>query len=185
MINKRELSHKYIENVEELIAFIDEPNRLGCLRLYQENEEIFKKAPASVQNHQKWDGGYLDHVREIMNLAIHLYPTMKEFHPLPFTLSDALLVLFLHDLEKPWRFCGENALKKKLDERENRDPFRKQKMEDYGISLTATQENGVDYVEGEIEGKYTPHKRSMNELATFCHMCDVASARLWFDYPKK
>ena len=119
-----------------------------------------------------------------MNLAIHLYPAMKKFHPVPFSLSDALLVLFLHDLEKPWRFCGEETLRKKLNKRENRDPFKKEKFQEYGVSLTSSQENGVNYIEGEIEGSYTPHKRTMNELATFCHICDVASARLWFNYTK-
>lgn len=182
---KKQSTSKYIQNIEELIALIDEPNRSACMRLYKGNEQIFKKAPAAVNNHQAWDGGFLEHIREIMNLAIRLYPAMKAFHPLPFTLSDTLLVLFLHDLEKPWRFCGEEKVKNRLDKRGHRDPFRKQKMQEYDISLTANQENGLDYVEGEIEGSYTPHKRTMNELAAFCHMCDIASARLWFNYPKK
>ncbi|MCA9623710.1 MAG: hypothetical protein KC731_32030 [Myxococcales bacterium] len=26
-------------------------------------------------------------------------------------------------------------------------------------------------------------RRMMGPLAAFCHMCDVASARLWFDHP--
>ena len=183
MINQR-LTKEYQENIIDLIALIDEPNREKCLKLYQDNQEIFDKAPAAVSNHQAWPGGYMDHVREVMNLAIKLYQSMGEIRPLPFSLSDALLALFLHDLEKPWRFCGDETTRQNLDERQNRDPFRKAKMEEYEIILSPFQENGIDYVEGELDGSYTPHRRTMNELAAFCHMCDVASARLWYDYPR-
>jgi hypothetical protein len=117
-----------------------------------------------------------------MNLAIHIYEPMKSFHDVPFKLSDALLVLFLHDLEKPWRFLGSQKEREMLEKRENREPFKKSKFKKYSINLNSIQENALDYVEGEISN-YSPLKRTMNELATFCHICDVASARLWYNYP--
>ena len=38
------------------------------------------------------------------------------------------------------------------------------------------------YAEGEL-ADYTNKRRMMGPLAAMAHMCDVASARLWFDYP--
>ena len=44
-----------------------------------------------------------------MNYACFLYDKMSELRPLPFLLSDALLVLFLHDIEKPVKYTPELA----------------------------------------------------------------------------
>jgi hypothetical protein len=39
-----------------------------------------------------------------MNTAVILYHTFGQLRPMPFSLSDALVVLFVHDLEKPWAY---------------------------------------------------------------------------------
>ncbi len=64
-------------------------------------------APGSSKNHQAWQGGYIDHVTETMNIACQLYWTFEKLgrfgKEAPFIVSDALVVMFLHDLEKPWK----------------------------------------------------------------------------------
>jgi hypothetical protein len=65
---------------------------------------IIGNAPGSTKNHQAWEGGYIDHITEVMNIAHWLYTSSPR--PLPFGLADALEVLFLHDLEKPWKFTN-------------------------------------------------------------------------------
>jgi hypothetical protein len=40
-----------------------------------------------------------------MNIAIELYKNLGSHRPLPFSLSDVLLILYLHDLEKPWKYA--------------------------------------------------------------------------------
>lgn len=82
---------------------IDEPNRSACLKLYHYNLDRFQKAKGSSHNHHAWKGGYHDHVAEVMNICMLLYPVYNGIRPLNFTLADALLVMFLHDLEKPWK----------------------------------------------------------------------------------
>ena len=52
----------------------------------------------------------------------------------------------------------------------------------YGMQLTAEHENGLRYAEGEL-ADYSNKERRMGPLAAMAHMCDVASARLWFDHP--
>lgn len=161
----------------KLLRFVEEPNRSACFRLMQANAERFEQAWGSSHNHQAWPGGYIDHVTDVMLIAYNLYDRMKSFRPVPFSLSDALLVLFLHDVEKPWK------RELKFTDKSSRRIFREQLIQSYGISLTGAQANALMYVEGEGDD-YSSSHRVMNELAAFCHMCDVASARIWHSKPE-
>lgn len=165
---------------------IDDPQREICQKILEDNRKLFQTVQGASNNHQAWPGGYQDHVQEAMNLAIVFYEKMNSLRPLPFSLSDALLVLFLHDLEKPWKYeIGEDgkvkykeSMKTKTEFRE----FRNRKLKEYGLVLTEDQENGMKYVEGE-HNDYTNKRRVMGSLAAFCHLCDVTSARVWHDHP--
>lgn len=179
--------------IAEMIEAIDEPNRTACQKLYEANVELFKKMPGSSHNHQAWEGGYFDHITEVMNACVMLYP-IYNVRNLNFTLSDAVLVMFLHDIEKPWRDIVadrvENAIA--LDNypsshwmiKKVRQEFRNEKIKEYGIELTPAQKNALNYVEGEGDD-YSGLERVMNELAAFCHIADVSSARIWHDYGKE
>ncbi len=174
--------------IEELIDFIDEPNRSACLKILTEHRTLFEKTRGSTHNHQTWDGGYIDHITDCMNYALHLYDFDASFgRPLPFTKSDALLIMFLHDLEKPWRIevLSDGTVQNRigLDTKEAFKTFRENKLAFYGLTLTPYQINGLTYVEGEIKD-YSSKHRVMNELAAFCHKVDNWSARAWYDYPK-
>jgi hypothetical protein len=175
-------------SIEELINFIDEPNRTACMRILTENRALFETVRGSTHNHQTWDGGIGDHILDGMNYTYHLYDFDASFgRPLPFSKSDALLIFFLHDLEKPWRIevmpDGSVRNRPGLDTKEAFKKFREDKLKEYNISLTPAQFNGLTYVEGEIKD-YSSLRRVMNELAAFCHKVDVMSARIWYDYPK-
>lgn len=172
----------------DLIDMMDEPYRSACRRIYDENRGRFLTARGSTHNHQAWPGGYHDHVEEVTNYAVLLYAAERSTgRPIPFTLAEALTVLFLHDLEKPWRFepggngewINTGLMKTKAD----REAFRLKKLEEYGIVLAPTMENAMKYVEGEHDD-YSPTRRVSNELAAFCHLCDTWSARGRYDYPK-
>lgn len=182
------MTPKYF-SIEELISLIDEPNRTGCFKILNENRQLFETVRGSTHNHQTWDGGILDHVTDGMNYAYYLYDFDASFaRPLPFTKSDALLIFFLHDLEKPWRIevMNDGTVRNRpgLDTKEAFKQFREDKLVEYEIELTPAQLNGLTYVEGEIKN-YSSKYRVMNELAAFCHKVDIHSARIWFDYPKK
>lgn len=186
--------------ISEMIEAIDEPNRTACRRLYDENVELFKRMPGSSNNHQAWEGGYFDHITEVMNVCVSLFP-IYNVRKLNFTLSDALLVMFLHDLEKPWKETLLTTANKEieiakgcsggwitLDTKESiikdvRKKFREHKIQEYGIVLSEQQQNALKYVEGE-NADYSNKRRVMNELAAFCHIADVSSARIWHDQGK-
>jgi hypothetical protein len=174
------------ESVESLVARIDEPNRSACARIVADHRELFATVPGSTHNHQAWRGGYLDHVSEVMNIANVLYDRFAELRPLPFSRSDILLVVFLHDIEKPWKYelgvDGQLHHKAEMQGKEAHQKFRMEMLARYGVTLTAEHENGLRYAEGEL-ADYTNKQRRMGPLAAMAHMCDVASARLWFDHP--
>lgn len=174
------------ESVDDLVRRIDNPNGAACARILADHRELFATVQGSTHNHQAWRGGYLDHVCEVMNIAVVLYEQLSTKRPLPFTLSDLLLVVFLHDIEKPWKYelgaDGQLHHKADMQGKEAHQQFRMKMLASYGIALTAEHENGLKYAEGEL-ADYTNKQRSMGPLAALAHMCDVASARLWFDFP--
>lgn len=173
--------------IEALVELIDEPPRDAAKRILNDNRALFERSRGSTHNHQTWDGGYIDHVTDGMNYARHLYAmTASLGRPLPFTLSDALLIFFLHDLEKPWRILvqqsGTAINRPGLDTKKAFKDFREAKLAEYGLVLSPAQFNGLTYVEGEGPD-YKSTERVMNELAAFCHMVDVWSARISHSYP--
>ena len=174
------------ESASDLVRRIDNPNGAACARILAEHRELFATVQGSTHNHQAWRGGYLDHVCEVMNIAVVLYEQLSTKRPLPFTLSDILLVVFLHDIEKPWKYelgaDGQLHHKADMQGKAAHQQFRMDMLARYGIALTAEHENGLKYAEGEL-ADYTNKQRRMGPLAALAHMCDVASARLWFDFP--
>ena len=161
----------------DLVDLIDQPWHSGCTRILGDHESRFKSAPGSTHNHQVWPGGYWDHITEAMNLASVLHDQLNSLRPLPFSKSDALLVIFLHDLEKPWK------KEKKFESEEDKRLFRSKLLVDYGIVLKPDHYNALTYVHGELDD-YRPDRRVINELGVFCHSCDYLSARLWYDHAK-
>lgn len=173
-------------SIEHMLEMIEEPNRTACIHILADNRKLFQTVQGSTNNHQNWIGGYFDHVQEIMNIAVILYERLDSIRPLPFSLSDLLLVVYLHDIEKPWKYelrnDGQLHHKVTMLTKEDHQRFRMEKLTEYGVMITPEQENGMKYAEGELND-YTNRKRVMGPLACVAHMCDVASARLWFDYP--
>lgn len=78
---------------------------------------------------------------------------------------------------------GETINKPGFDSKDSFRLFREQKLQEYGLNLTPEQYNALTYVEGE-GSDYTNKRRTMNELAAFCHMVDVWSALLYHNYPQ-
>lgn len=173
-------------SLSELVALIDEPNQAIVRQMLVDHRELFEAVPGSSHKHQAWPGGYIDHVTEVLNLAVVQFTILGQLRPLPFSLADALLVLFLHDLEKPWKYrlVGDQMeIVPELVSKEAQQAFRTARLQEYGLVLTEAQANALRYVEGESKD-YSQTQRVMNELAALCHVCDVLSARLWFDHPQ-
>jgi hypothetical protein len=170
-------------SLDQYLLYIEQPNRDRCKKLLKEHYERFSQAPGSLAKHQAWKGGYLDHLEETMSFAVNLYIIMSSSkrRKLPFTLSSAILVLFLHDLEKPFKYVEP---KREFEDDLAKKGFVVKMLFDYHIVLTKEEKNALTYIHGE-GSDYHPTQRIQNELAAFTHICDTVSARIWYDYPKK
>ena len=190
MSNERlagEVSQPPYYDLTELLQQIPGDNGDACRRMYLDFQELFEVTPGSSHNHQAWPGGYTDHITDAMNIVAALYDTLSSARPLPFDKSDALLVIFLHDLEKPFKFSfdeqGNLIDNPDIPDKEARAAKREEVMDQYGIKLDAQQANAMRYVEGIRDGDYTNQARVMGELAALCHSADTLSARMWYNYP--
>lgn len=173
-------------SVWELLQLIDDENRQECRNLYRANRNLFLQTQGSTNNHQAWPGGYDDHINEIMNIAKVTYELFDSLRPLPFTLSDVLLVTFLHDIEKPWKYNtdegGQKNVKPELVDKAAQHQFRAKIIAQYDIHLTDEHKCALRYAEGE-GSEYSSRERMMNELGALVHIADVTSARLWHNHP--
>jgi hypothetical protein len=185
LLSRQRPSRRYYA-LDELVAMIDEPHRAACRRILEDHRELFSRVQGSTHNHQAWPGGYQDHVTEAMNIAVVLYGRLHDLRALPFSLSDALLVMFLHDIEKPWKYeigpDGQPCHKPEFRTKAQAQAYRERRLFEYGIRLSEEQMNGLVYVEGEMND-YSNRRRVMGPLAAFCHLCDVTSARIWHAFP--
>ncbi len=135
---------------DELLQRVDQPYQSAFQHLLADHDELFRSARGSSHNHQAWAGGYADHVREVMNIAVVLHGALGQLRPLPFSLSDALVVLFVHDLEKPWAYEEVGGTwRRRAGLKENAHEFRMGKLAEGGVTLSAGLERAVLFVEGE------------------------------------
>lgn len=147
------MQYRYLE-LDELLMNVEEPYRSGFQEFLTHHGDVVYLARGSTNNHQAWRGGYIDHIREVMNVAVILYDTLSELRPFPFSLSDALVVLFSHDIEKPWAYVedkGNFLRREEFRSKEDAHAFRLKKLADCGISLSAPLERAVFFTEGEID----------------------------------
>lgn len=189
-------------SMAELVAMIDEPNRSICRRFLHENADLIAVAAGSSFNHQAWEGGWLDHTVETMNFAVlevEQWKATGRLALLPpderFDLSEALVVMFLHDLEKVFRWkVGEDDKLVRTPEgrievlpglktKAQRKAFVEAKIQEYGFKINDRMRNALLFVEGIPDELYTPHGRLMGPLASLAHVCDVKSARGHYDSP--
>ncbi len=166
--------------VGHYLRLIPGENARRASAFLEAERQRFEAAPGSSRKHQAWAGGYLDHVEETMWLAENFYLEMSEARPLPFSLGDAILVLFLHDLEKPWKYLPPTD-DFPDDAAEHR--FVERQAAAFGIELSDDHRNALRYVHGEGDD-YDPVARVQGPLAAFCHTCDTLSARVWHDEPR-
>lgn len=168
MKNNRKLS------LVELLNKIEPSKADVCRKILADFKEEIEKIPGSRVKHQDWTGGYRDHVLEIMNVSVVLYDALNNLRKLKFSLSETLFVLFIHDLDKIFRYSRDKLI---ID-----DPhlflidFMKNK---YSFEFSNEELNAIKYIHGENKD-YHPTKRIMLPLTAFTHCCDIISARMWF-----
>lgn len=190
LIHGLELPLTAIESLETILAeltVINQPFRSIFYQILRDHRHVLLSAPGSRRNHQAWRGGYIGHVAECFRLAKYLIEYEKQ-RERPFSLSDAYIVLFLHDIEKPFAYTfnekGEVITRPELSQKADKKAFREKFIEEYNIPLTDDHRNGLQYIEGVRDADYKPHDRIMEPLAGLCHAVDTFGARVDHEYPE-
>jgi len=151
---------------------INYTNKAKCINLLEYLIEKYPDAPGSSHNHQAYAGGYYNHISDILDYAEFLYESLSKRKKLDFTLSDAMLVLFLHDIEKPVKYCDSTI--------ETDSQIRERLIKEFDFTLNEEHIEALKYIHGEGED-YRKDKRIMSPLCAFCHCCDIISARIFFE----
>jgi hypothetical protein len=174
--------------IDEILPLLHPQNQKPAFSFWDDLQTHIPDAAGSSKSHQAWEGGYKDHIQEVVNIARILYQQLHAERPLQFSLSSAYLVLFLHDCEKPFRRASKEQLVNFpwIEKRPAKSDklFQKLLVEHYGFVISDDEWNALRYVEGEPETEYIEGERLQGPLAAFCHICDTISARIWHDYPR-
>lgn len=166
-IQNKELRDKYIE-------------------LYYAVKEDFTTAPAAVKYHHNWHGGLNTHTEQVMNIAVNLFNKWEdEFNV---KLDDIIIVSFIHDLDKMYRY----KLRPLSEKKENK-PFYVYKyknratyppemdvlriLAEHNISLTRQQTEALVWHHGGWSDASKTYK-SNSQLAALIHIADLFSARV-------
>lgn len=179
---------------DQWLEEIEGPNNLAIHTFMDDKDHRARlaRAPGSREAHHAWEGGYTEHLRQTFWIAAHtaaLFEKSGRMDELPseeqFTLSDALTVLFLHDIEKPFIYdVDENGGVVKLVDmpKQARKAFRAGVIEKYAFVITPTMENALLHVEGVRDEHYVPGERADQPLAALCHAADNLSARGFYSH---
>jgi len=160
---------KMIDRIERYINKFGDNRKEQWLLFHKEHLPLMKVKQGSGSNHQAWAGGYYHHIAECFSIARKMHDSF--YSDLPFTLSEVLMVLYFHDIEKLGLVSSEDKIK-----------FLETFPDKYGFGLTVKERHAIHYIHGE-GNEYSKTKRVMGRLCAFCHCVDVLSARLWHDRP--
>ena len=168
------------EYILSLLQNLNDPNKENLGRLYTFLTTQFPDAKWSSNNKHQWrEGWYYDHIADCLKFWKVLYDGLQWYRPLPFTFDDVIVIIVLHDLEKPYKYSMHNSDFQdllSLDSHWIRDKV----MEEYNITLSPNQQNWLDYIHGEWD-HYSKTERVQWPLAAFCHSIDTISARIYFN----
>lgn len=149
----------------------------GLIQFHDCNLTNILTAKGSSCNHQAWEGGYCDHLVQCFLIAQNLYKSLSELRELPFTLESAIVVLYLHDIEKIFKYGKYPS----IDSMPDKQIWYKESLSKiYKVDLTSDELNALKYIHGEGED-YKKDERVMCPLAAFCHSVDILSARVFYD----
>lgn len=178
------------KSLRDLLVELDDPRCATLLKIYEDYQDLFHITEGSSHNHQAWGGGYADHIAECLRVNDITYDALAQLRALPFTKASAAIVLFFHDIEKPFKYGSKDDSrcaiwqKKQTEEQKDWEDMKWDILNDlcveYDLTLGADEMNGLKYTHGEGDD-HRKDARMSCPLAAHAHHCDNTSARIWFD----
>lgn len=181
------------KTLRNFLEGMNDARKDALLHFYDDYQDVIHFAAGSSHNHQAWEGGYADHIAEVLRISELYYDTMNAVRPLPYTKEAALMSLFFHDIEKPFRYGPKDSPEcNKWRKRAEKAGGGYEVWEDlkwdilaeierkYGLMLTKDEREGIEYAHGEGSA-HEKFRRAASPLASHVHICDTVSARIWYN----
>lgn len=181
-----------LQPLPELISNIEDHRKDALLQIYNDYKHLMHHAPGSSGNHQSWNGGYADHIADILRINTSTYNAIeRDIRPLPFSHASAAVTLFFHDIEKPFKYgpndCDESSRWRTLSDKKSWESIKwnilEEMKETYNFTLSDDEVNALKYTHGE-GNDYKKGLRIASPLAAHVHHCDNTSARIWYNKGK-
>jgi len=146
--------------------------------------------PSARKYHHWWRAGWGDHTAQVMELGISLYKTASSYEEIKdFNIDDVVLVSFVHDLDKLWRYelLKEPKSNQLFEYRKDIPPYAensKAVAECFrnGIQLTDKHIEAIDHHHGgysfDLSSVYSKGT-SMTTLSVILNSADMLSYYLW------
>lgn len=172
--------------LDALITLMEPEHARVCREICEEYSTIIYKIPGSNTKHQAWEGGFISHVEEAMNIGLNLFEMLDERRKLDMAKSDVLFCIFLHDFDKLLRYKvhSDGSWSRKPYNKDYHEIAVKKLATAYHYNLTLEQKNALKYAHGEGDDHH-PTDRIILPLGTIVHCADIISARVWYDYGHK
>jgi hypothetical protein len=175
--------------LKNFLEEMKDPRKKTFLNIYEEYSDLFHFAVGSCHNHQAWRGGYADHITECLRINTVTYDALELIRPLTFTKDQALVCLFLHDIEKPFKYALKGHIEgdkwkckwsSGLSWEDIKWSIIIELIEKYKFSLSTEEQNAIRYSHGE-GNSHNKFSRVAGPLAAHVHHCDNTSARIYYN----
>jgi 23S rRNA maturation-related 3'-5' exoribonuclease YhaM len=171
--------------IQELLETLEDKKlKKKVLNLWASVEANFREMPASVKYHHRYQGGLYIHTKEVIELALKLYETLKDsFDPERVKRDDVLLMAFAHDLDKIDKYVRNKKKfysnstdfvwnEARVDTNDTADVVNL--LGQYDINLNNIQLNSLSF----SHGGWSVDRGKMTALATIIHCADILSLAL-------
>lgn len=179
-------------HLENLFKLLTEPLRSVVQLTHDSLKDRIYSQPAAVDHHHWWPAGYADHIAQVMDISYKLWKEASE-SATEVSQDDVLLVAFVHDLDKLWRYrptTDKRLLDKGRTFEYNKDQVSytdvsKTVAECYkrGIILEDRHLEAIDHHHGgwssDLSSVYAPYGRNMTKLSTILHCADMFSTKIY------
>jgi hypothetical protein len=189
-------SGKDIWELLRLVTNLDLRNKLFNLCDILKNKHKMYYFSSARKHHHWKTGGWSDHTAQVIKISIDLYKEISKYDPIKdFTLDDVILVAFVHDLDKLWRYVELKEPKEDqiFEYRKDLPPYNESSKVvaecfRYGIELNDQHIEAIDHHHGgysfDISSVYSKNT-SMTKLSALIHCADILSTYMWGDHETK
>ena len=158
--------------------------------MYEKLKDKMNYYPSAQKYHHWWKGGASDHTAQVMALGVSLFKTTSAYEEIKdYTLDDVVLVSFVHDLDKLWRYVElpEPKDKQIFEYRKDLPPYTQgskviAECFRYGVELTDQHIEAIDHHHGgysyDLSSVYSPSTH-MTKLSTTLNCADMLSYYMW------